>query len=56
MGTMNTSQEATDVLNLVPSFKKLGNPFIEEGEKLTSILTKDIMDSTVVCIVLKHIL
>ena len=37
-----------DVLNTVSSFEELGNPFLEEGENLMAIHTKDIMDAAVV--------
>lgn len=37
-----------DVLNTVSSYEELGNPFLEEGENLMAIHTKDIMDDTVV--------
>ena len=37
-----------DVLNTVSSYEELGNPFLEEGENLMAIHTKDIMDDAVV--------
>ena len=37
-----------DVLNTVYSFEELGNPFLEEGENLMAIHSKDIMDDAVV--------
>ena len=37
-----------DVLNTVSSYGELGNPFLEEGENLMAIHTKDIMDDAVV--------
>ena len=36
-----------DVLNTVSSFEELANPFLEEGENLMAIHTKDIMDDAV---------
>ena len=37
-----------DVLNTVSSYEELGNPFLEEGENLMAIHTKDIMYDAVV--------
>ena len=37
-----------DVLNTVSSYEELGKPFLEEGENLMAIHTKDIMDDAVV--------
>lgn len=39
---------AKDILNLVSSFEELGNPFKENGEELTALHTKDIMNEEVV--------
>ena len=39
---------AKDVLSLVSSFEELGNPFKENGEELTALHTKDVMNEEVV--------
>lgn len=39
---------AKDVLNVISSFEELGNPFMEQGEELIAIHTKDIMSNDVV--------
>jgi hypothetical protein len=39
---------AKDVLNVIGSFEELGNPFMEQGEELIAIHTKDIMSNDVV--------
>ena len=34
---------SNDVLNTITSYEELGNPFLEEGENLMAIHTRDIM-------------
>ena len=36
-----------DAVNMIPSFKELGNPFKEEGPHLMALHTRDIMDDSV---------
>lgn len=39
---------AKDVRNLVTTFEEFGNPFLEEGEELMALHTKDVMNAAVV--------